>query len=81
MLSLDELLTVTKLFVPLEQKNEALFALLDAFGNVQTPMNHDATRYTLLFSLDFDAAGMMTCGLIQVNIANVALCELFCFDL
>ncbi|XP_048583145.1 unconventional myosin-XVIIIa-like isoform X2 [Nematostella vectensis] len=48
-----------------DQNFEGIFALLESFGNVQTILNRNATRFTLLVSLDFDSAGGLTCGSLQ----------------
>ncbi|XP_031549200.1 unconventional myosin-XVIIIa-like [Actinia tenebrosa] len=48
-----------------DQKFEGIFALLEAFGNASTHLNNNASRFTLLASLDFDSAGMLTCGALQ----------------
>ena len=53
--------------LPADQKLEAIYALLEAFGNVTTPMNHNASRFTLLFSMDFDSAGLLTSATVQVR--------------
>ncbi|XP_015760291.1 PREDICTED: unconventional myosin-XVIIIa-like [Acropora digitifera] len=48
-----------------DQKLEAIYALLEAFGNVSTARNHNASRFTLLFSVDFDSAGLLTGASVQ----------------
>ena len=58
---------ILALFFSVEQKLEAIYVLLEAFGNVSTVLNHSATRFTLLFSMDFDSAGLLTCAAIQVQ--------------
>ena len=50
-----------------DQKLEAIFALLEAFGNVSTPLNQNASRFTLLVSMDFDSAGLLTSASVQVS--------------
>ena len=51
-----------------DQKLEAIYALLEAFGNVSTPVNNNASRFTLLFSMDFDSAGFLTSAAVQVSL-------------
>ena len=46
---------------------EALVGLLDAFGNCSTRLNQNASRFTMLFTLDYDSSGMLTSGSLQVG--------------
>lgn len=48
-----------------DQKLEAIYVLLEAFGNVSTSLNHNASRFTLLFSMDFDSSGLLTGAAVQ----------------
>ncbi len=48
------------------EKLMAVFTLLDAFGNARTILNTSATKYTQLFSLDFDHSGQIGAASIQV---------------
>ena len=48
------------------ERLNAMFAVLDAFGNSRTPMNTSASRYTSLVSLDFDHAGNVAAVSVQV---------------
>lgn len=60
-----------------DQKLEAIYALLEAFGNVSTARNHNASRFTLLFSVDFDSAGLLTGASVQVCVSNLLLIFMF----
>ena len=40
--------------------------LLEAFGNTRTIMNANATRFSQIFSLDFDHSGLISSASIQV---------------
>ena len=60
-----------------DQKLEAIYALLEAFGNVSTPRNHNASRFTLLFSMDFDSAGLLTGASVQVCVLKLSLIIIF----
>ncbi|XP_058416192.1 unconventional myosin-XVIIIa isoform X3 [Diceros bicornis minor] len=46
-------------------KWQALYALLEAFGNSPTVMNGNATRFSQILSLDFDQAGQVASASIQ----------------
>ena len=50
------------------EKINALFTVLEAFGNSRTHMNSNATRFTQLFSLDFDQSGQIASASLQVNL-------------
>ncbi|XP_045692454.1 unconventional myosin-XVIIIa isoform X1 [Phyllostomus hastatus] len=47
------------------EKWQALYALLEAFGNSPTIMNGNATRFSQILSLDFDQAGQVASASIQ----------------
>uniref|UniRef100_K9J0S2 Unconventional myosin-XVIIIa n=1 Tax=Desmodus rotundus TaxID=9430 RepID=K9J0S2_DESRO len=47
------------------EKWQALYALLEAFGNSATIMNGNATRFSQILSLDFDQAGQVASASIQ----------------
>ena len=49
------------------EKLNALFTVLEAFGNSKSHMNSNATRFTQLFSLDFDQSGQIASASLQVN--------------
>ena len=59
------------------EKFNALFSVLDSFGNSKTHMNANATRFSQLFSLDFDQSGQIASASIQVRIFTRILVE-FC---
>lgn len=48
------------------EKLNAIWTLLEAFGNARTHMNINATRFTHIFSLDFDQSGAIASASIQV---------------
>ncbi|XP_045343824.1 unconventional myosin-XVIIIa isoform X21 [Leopardus geoffroyi] len=47
------------------EKWQALYSLLEAFGNSPTIMNGNATRFSQILSLDFDQAGQVASASIQ----------------
>ncbi|KAK0175999.1 hypothetical protein PV328_000180 [Microctonus aethiopoides] len=55
--TVNKILTIEKL--------NALFTILEAFGNCRTHMNFNATRFTQLFSLDFDQSGQIASASVQ----------------
>ncbi|GAB6030070.1 Myosin XVIIIA, variant 2 [Chamberlinius hualienensis] len=55
--SVNKILTVEKL--------KAIFILLEYFGHCHTKLNSNATRYTLIFSLDFDHSGQIANASLQ----------------
>ena len=52
-------------FIAVEKLN-SIFLLLEAFGNCRTSLNTNATRFTNIFSLDFDQSGQIASGSVQV---------------
>lgn len=48
------------------EKVNAINTILEAFGNTKTSMNANATRFTQIFSLDFDHSGQIASASIQV---------------
>ena len=51
----------------------AINVLLEAFGNTRTIMNANATRFSQIFSVDFDHSGGICSASVQVmSIDNVA---------
>ena len=48
------------------EKLNSIFLLLEAFGNCRTDLNTNATRFTNIFSLDFDQSGQIASGSVQV---------------
>lgn len=55
---INKVLTVEKL--------TAIWTVLESFGNCKTVMNTNATRFTQLFSLDFDQSGSIASASIQI---------------
>jgi len=51
--------------VAVERLN-AISTLLEAFGNSRTVLNTNATRFTQIFSLDYDHTGQIASASIQV---------------
>ncbi|XP_039364141.1 unconventional myosin-XVIIIa isoform X20 [Mauremys reevesii] len=47
------------------EKWQALYTILEAFGNSSTSMNGNATRFSQILSLDFDQAGQVASASIQ----------------
>lgn len=69
--STNKILTVEKL--------NAINTIMEAFGNTKTCMNNNATRFTQLFSLDFDHTGMIASASIQVRniiLLHIGKCRL-----
>ncbi|VEN61655.1 unnamed protein product, partial [Callosobruchus maculatus] len=48
------------------EKLTALWFVLESFGNCKTVMNTNATRFTQIFSLDFDQAGVIASASLQI---------------
>lgn len=48
------------------EKLNSIFLLLEAFGNCRTDLNTNATRFTNIFSLDFDQSGQIASASVQV---------------
>ena len=61
-------------YIILVEKLNAIFVLLDNFGNSRTILNTNATHYTQITTVNFDNMGVITSASIQVGRA------LFCFD-
>ncbi|KAF1538837.1 Unconventional myosin-XVIIIa, partial [Eudyptula albosignata] len=47
------------------EKWQALYTILEAFGNSSTSMNSNATRFSQIISLDFDQAGQVASASVQ----------------
>lgn len=57
-------------FLPLlftAEKWQAVYTILEAFGNSSTSMNSNASRFSHVVSLDFDQAGQVASASIQVT--------------
>uniref|UniRef100_A0A8D2QAJ2 Myosin motor domain-containing protein n=1 Tax=Zonotrichia albicollis TaxID=44394 RepID=A0A8D2QAJ2_ZONAL len=50
---------------PAVEKWQALYTILEAFGNSSTGMNGNATRFSQIISLDFDQAGQVASASVQ----------------
>ncbi|XP_028396450.1 unconventional myosin-XVIIIa-like [Dendronephthya gigantea] len=48
-----------------DAKMGAMLSLLGAFGNCSTRLNQNASRFTMLFTLDYDSSGMLSSGSLQ----------------
>ncbi|XP_066148731.1 unconventional myosin-XVIIIa isoform X2 [Euwallacea fornicatus] len=48
------------------EKLTAMWTILESFGNCKTVMNSNATRFTQIFSLDFDQSGAISSASIQI---------------
>ena len=48
------------------EKWQAVYTILEAFGNSSTSMNTNASRFSHIISLDFDQAGQVASASIQV---------------
>lgn len=49
------------------EKWQAVYTILEAFGNSATSMNTNASRFSHVVSLDFDQAGQVASASIQVR--------------
>lgn len=49
------------------EKWQALYTILEAFGNSGTSLNGNATRFSQIISLDFDQAGQVASASVQVR--------------
>lgn len=49
------------------EKWQAVYTILEAFGNSSTAMNSNASRFSHVVSLDFDQAGQVASASIQVR--------------
>lgn len=56
--TLNKVLTLEKL--------NAIWQIQHAFGNCKTQMNSNATRFTQIFSLDFDQSGIIASASVQI---------------
>lgn len=56
--------STNKLFTA--EKVNAINTILEAFGNTKTVMNSNATRFTQIFSLDFDHSGQIASASVQI---------------
>lgn len=56
------------LFTSPAEKWQAVYTILEAFGNCGTFMNGNASRFSHIVSLDFDQAGQVASASIQVRI-------------
>jgi myosin-18 len=48
------------------EKLNAISMVLEAFGNSRTVLNTNATRFTQIFSLDYDQSGQIASASVQV---------------
>ena len=46
--------------------------MLEAFGNTRTVMNANATRFSQVFSVDFDHSGVICSASVQVNLSEIS---------
>lgn len=54
------------------EKWQAVYTILEAFGNSSTPTNSNASRFSHVVSLDFDQAGQVASASIQVRFPRSA---------
>lgn len=59
-------LFLTLLLLLTAEKWQAVYTILEAFGNSSTSMNTNASRFSHVVSLDFDQAGQVASASIQV---------------
>lgn len=53
------------------EKWQAVYTILEAFGNSSTTMNTNASHFSHVVSLDFDQAGQVASASIQVAYTNI----------
>lgn len=53
--------------LPTAEKWQAVYTVLEAFGNCSTAMNVNASRFSHIVSLDFDQAGQVSSASVQVG--------------
>lgn len=63
--SANKLVTIEKL--------NSVGTVLEAFGNARTLLNVNATRFTQIFSLDFDQSGQISSASIQVSLTFTSI--------
>lgn len=56
---------------PAAEKWQAVYTILEAFGNSSTAMNSNASRFSHVVSLDFDQAGQVASASIQVRLPRL----------
>ena len=62
------------------EKLNAISMVLEAFGNARTVLNANATRFTQIFSLDYDQSGQIASASVQVCCPHfVAVCRGYSF--
>lgn len=54
------------------EKINAINTILEGFGNTKTVMNSNATRFTQIFSLDFDHSGQIASASVQIMLMEKA---------
>lgn len=54
------------------EKINAINTVLEAFGNTKTSMSSNATRFTQIFSLDFDHSGQIASASVQIMLMEKA---------
>lgn len=54
------------------EKVNAINTILESFGNTKTVMNSNATRFTQIFSLDFDHSGQIASASVQIMLMEKA---------
>lgn len=47
------------------EKVSAIFCMLEAFGNARSIMNANASRFSIMFSIDYDTAGVVASASVQ----------------
>lgn len=55
------------------EKWQAVYTVLEAFGNASTCMNGNASRFSHIVSLDFDQTGLVTSASIQVDMIHFCI--------
>jgi len=63
------------------EKLNAISMVLEAFGNARTVLSANATRFTQIFSLDYDQSGQIASASVQVCCPHfVAVCRGYSFE-
>lgn len=63
--------------LPTAEKWQAVYSVLEAFGNCSTAMNGNASRFSHIVSLDFDQAGQVASASVQVGYSERMIIQYF----
>lgn len=52
------------------EKLDSVYTILSAFGNCRTSVNANASRFTQIFTVDFDPTGQVGSASVQVKMSS-----------